>query len=327
MLMSVLFPSEGEFMTRPTFLRAHQFAGLNPGPRLLILGAVHGNETCGTVAINRLIDELESGAKTIDRGLLTLVPVTNPLAWQRQQRQGDRNLNRNLRKSDTPADFEDRVANVLCDWLESHDVLLDLHSFHTAGEPFMLIGPENNTGSLEPFGFAGEEAQLVAHLGPRRVVCGWMETYARGVERRQDNFHKDPGLTDTRYGIGTTEYIRAKGGYGVTLECGQHDDPAAPDVAYKAICQVLALLQLSPLPLLPARNDLQRLRLTDVVDRYHEGDYFVKQWASFDAVKSGEVLAFRHDGVPVLAESDGCIVFPNPGAQVGGEWFYFARRE
>ena len=33
-------------VTSPQFghLRAHQFAGLSPGPRLIVLGGVHGNE-------------------------------------------------------------------------------------------------------------------------------------------------------------------------------------------------------------------------------------------------------------------------------------------
>jgi hypothetical protein len=34
-----------------------------------------------------------------------------------------------------------------------------------------------------------------------------------------------------RYGVGTTEYMRSAGGYALTLECGHHADPAAPDVA------------------------------------------------------------------------------------------------
>jgi hypothetical protein len=45
---------------------------------------------------------------------------------------------------------------------------------------------------------------------------------------------------DPRYGIGTTEYMRSVGGWGVTLECGRHDDPAAPEVGYRAILNTLA---------------------------------------------------------------------------------------
>ena len=36
--------------------------------------------------------------------------------------------------------------------------------------------------------------------------------------------------------------------------------------------------------------------------------------------------ATQIDGTPVAAPGDGCIVFPNPAALPGNEWFYFARR-
>ena len=44
---------------QPSSLRVHQFAGVKPGPKLLVLGAVHGNEVCGTLAMGRLIGELD----------------------------------------------------------------------------------------------------------------------------------------------------------------------------------------------------------------------------------------------------------------------------
>ncbi len=136
-------------------------------------------------------------------------------AYQLGRRHGDRNLNRNLGVTLQPADFEDRIANVLCPWLQAHDVLLDLHSFHTPGQPFAMLGPEDNAGDLEPFAHARAEAQLATHLGPRRLVEGWMEAYARGVRRRRDRGQtRTPGLLDARYGVGTTEYMRSVGGPG-----------------------------------------------------------------------------------------------------------------
>lgn len=87
-------------------LRLHTFASLNPGPgpRLLVIGGVHGDETCGTEGIARVLAEFETGALQLLRGELTLVPVANPLARRRLQREGQRNLNRLFRPSDTPAD-------------------------------------------------------------------------------------------------------------------------------------------------------------------------------------------------------------------------------
>lgn len=320
---------------RPTHLRSHSYHGLAPGPRLLILGAVHGNETCGTQAIHQILAEIDSGALAIARGLVTFVPVTNPLAYARGQRGGERNLNRNMRPSAIAQDFEDRIANALCPLLDTHDALLDLHSFHTGGEPFVMIGPPNNCGDLEPFGKAAEEMALALHTGAPRIVEGWLETYARGVQRRanaplSEGASRAQSLAaDTNYGVGTTEYMRARGGYGVTLECGQHGDAQAVRVARHAIEQTLALLGIAPaltLAPVPVPPEREILRLVDVTDRLHAGDTFSRDWNSFDPVQAGELIGVRHGGQAVTAPSDGFVVFPNPRADVGDEWFYFAQK-
>lgn len=305
-------------------LQRHQFAALDPGPRLLVLGAVHGNETCGTRAIERLLDELAQGQLEIKRGLLTVVPVCNPLAYAGHSRQGQRNLNRNMQLHVTPANYEDRIANVLCPWIADHEVLLDLHSFHTAGVPFAMLGPQDNQGSIEPFGHASAEQRMALHLGTSRIVEGWMGAYDRGVERRRrEGRVVAPDLLERNYGVGTTEFARTQGAYGITLECGQHDEAAAPEVAYHAIRQTLALLGMADIPLAPPRQDIELIRLEDVVDMEHADDRFVREWASFDPLKAGELIGHRHDGRAVTAPGDGYIVFPNPKALAGNEWFYF----
>ena len=323
-------PTERRADARPTHLRTLTYHGLAPGPRLLVLGAVHGNEVCGARAIAQMIEELDSGALSIQRGTLTLVPVTNPLACQLKQRMGDRNLNRNMAPSAIPQDFEDRLANVLCPLIDAHDVLLDLHSFHTGGEPFVMIGPPNNSGRLEPFGHADPEMQLALHTGPYRIVEGWLDTYDRGIQKRIAKSASEGGrsqtlVTNPNYGVGTTEYMRSRGGYGVTLECGQHDDPLAVGVARHAILQTLALLGLAALPLASESPKREILRLIDVTDRNHAGDSFSREWRSFDAVKSGDLIGTRRDGEAITAPTDGFIVFPNPRAGLGQEWFYFAQ--
>ena len=255
--------------------------------------------------------------------MLTLLPVCNPLAYARRTRFGDRNLNRRLLPTAEPRDNEDRLANLMCPWLAAHDVLLDLHSFRCPGQPFVMRGPADNDGALEPFRHAAAEARIAAHLGPTRIVDGWMSAYAQGAARRRSRGMLDDA--DASYGIGTTEYMRSQGGYGVTLECGQHDDPGAPEVAYRAIRQAVALLGLAELPLTAPARRFECLTLATVVDREHEDDRFVKPWTSFDAVTAGQVLAHRRDGAPVVAEHDGRIVFPDPGALPGHEWFYLAQ--
>ena len=297
-----------------------------------MLGAVHGNEVCGSKSIAQVLEAIDSGQLNIERGSVTFVPVTNPLAYQLKQRIGDRNLNRNMAPSAIPQDFEDRIANVLCPLLDAHDVLLDLHSFHTSGAPFVMIGPQNNSGMLEPFSHAAEEMQLALCTGAPRILEGWLDTYARGVSRRAaaptaaGTARAQTLVTNPNYGVGTTEYMRSRGGHGVTLECGQHDDPQAVQVARRAILQTLSLLGMASVPLAPVPVEREILRLVDVTDREHADDSFSREWRSFDAVKAGELIGVRHSGFEVKAPHDGFVVFPNPRAEPGQEWFYMAKR-
>lgn len=307
-------------------LRIHRFAALERGPRLIVTGAVHGNETAGTRGIERVVREVERGEIDIVRGTVTFVPVCNPLAYRHQRRIGERNLNRRLLPTAAPEQYEDRIANVLCPLLAEHEVLLDLHSFRSPGQPFALRGPADNQGTLEPFAHEAAEARLAAHLGVGRIVDGWLDAYARGVVERKAR-GLTPGAVNEHpaYGIGTTEYMRSVGGYAVTLECGQHDDAAAPGVAYHAIRQTLALLGLADLPLARPAPPIECLTLARVVDRHAEGDRFVKTWTSFDPLAAGELVALRANGSEVRAPEAGYIVFPDHGALPGHEWYYLGQ--
>jgi len=99
----------------------------------------------------------------------------------------------------------------------------------------------------------------------------------------------------------------------------------APDVAYRAIRQTLALLELAALPLEPPAPSFECLQLAFVVDRHAPQDRFVRTWSSFDPLAADELIAVRADGTEVRAPQAGYIVFPDVGAQPGHEWFYFAQ--
>ena len=306
------------------------YAGTHPGLRLIVTGAVHGNETCGTTAIRRVMAELDAGTLAIVRGAVTFVPVCNPLAFHHGRRAGDRNLNRALAPTPLPREYEDHVANWLCPLLAAHQGLLDLHSFHASGEPFVMVGPRDNTGDLEPFRQAAQEEALVRVLGVRRAVDGWLDTYARGVARRQATALADGLAAATldqhpRYGVGTTEYMRAQGGWALTLECGPHADPQSPEVAYRAILNTLAHTGLIDAPPPPPAPAIEALSLHEVVDKQHADDRFARDWQSFDVVRAGTLIGTRASGEPVHAPGDGWLVFPNARAEARQEWFYLAR--
>ena len=55
--------------TTPTHLRVHQFAGLQPGPRLLVSAAVHGNETAGIGAIHNKLGNVYQSQYRLEEAL------------------------------------------------------------------------------------------------------------------------------------------------------------------------------------------------------------------------------------------------------------------
>ncbi len=311
------------------------FRGVEPGKRLIVLGAVHGNEICGSLAIERIIKQFDTSELRLKQGAVTFVPITNPLAHKLQQRNGDRNLNRNLSPTDTPVEFEDHIANWLCPLLAQHDVLLDLHSFQSGDRPFAMLGPLDNQGSLEKFAHQRLEQSIALSVGVTRFVDGWLSTYAKGVQRRVAELatvrsgasaRANHLNTDAKYGVGTTEYMRSQGGCAVTLECGQHAEDDAPRVAHQAILNVMAELDLIDFKkaIKPAAPEV--LSLYEVIDKVDDADAFSRAWLSFDPITKGDVIGTRASGQKLVAEADGYIVFPNAKAQAGQEWFYLAQR-
>lgn len=295
-------------------LETIRFHGLKAGPKLLVSGAVHGNEICGPNAIARVIEDCRAGRVSIQRGEVTFLPVANPKAFRQNTREGDRNLNRDLRERPQPGDNEDRIGNRLSAILRQHDMLLDVHSFTGEGVPFVFFGPDDNRGTLEPFRHGAAEAAFAACLGVDLMIHGWLDIYVRLIAAREQlNL---PRLAVTE-GFGTTEFMRFAGGYGVTLECGRHDDPDSVDVGYKAIRNVLAHLGLtdeaSPVP-----EKRVVVHMDDLVICEAEGDRLEGPgWRTGDRVAKGKPIAVRADGTVVTMPRDGFIIFPNPKAKPG----------
>ena len=93
----------------------YEFRGEKDGISLLILAAVHGNETAGTKACFRIIDEFNRGALRLTGGHLTLVPVCNPEAYRKDVRSIDENLN--LMSRDWPMKFVRLFGAIVLRWI------------------------------------------------------------------------------------------------------------------------------------------------------------------------------------------------------------------
>lgn len=315
-------------------LTFHTWEGSASGPALVVLGAVHGNEVCGALALRQLQQELLQGRWPLQRGRLTLVPVANPLAWSLRTRDGERNLNRGFALQTVCSTQEDRVVAELAPLLARHDVLLDLHSFSSHGPAFAMVGPPKAT-AREPLVRADAELALAQRLGVSHIVQGWLDVY--------DHMQRQRGLPVDELGKGTNEWMREQGGLAITLECGQHDELAAVGRAHAATLALMHELGLlAPSDALvhatlgrmvaavaacgsvPASPPVLPVRLSHVWLREALGDRLLYPWQPFSPVVAGTPLLSRADGRLELAPCDGQVLFPNPLAELSEELLYFA---
>ena len=283
-------------------IRSISFAGLEPGPKFLVLGAVHGNEKCGTKGILRMVGEIESGQLPILKGQVTFVPISNPRAYDLDQRYAERNLNRYLVPMQNPDCYEARLGNVLCPILAACDVLLDIHSYTVGGPAFASVDKTKDN-----------EKNFAAMLGAQSLICGWDAAYAATGRNTGGNSDES---------IGTSEYARRHGAMAVLIECGQHLDPQAPEIAYRAIRNALGYLEMTSETKLERRKVPRLISITHVYYRDGDGD-LSKPWKNMEPVAKGENIATDAKGLPIVAHEDGFIVMPKADCPIGEEWFYF----
>jgi succinylglutamate desuccinylase len=117
--------------------------GQYPGPKTVILGSVHGNETIGKKIIDQLSQDLDS--KNI-LGQLVLI-FGNPKAYEQNVRFIDEDMNRLLgeqknslqvsSKASLNSYEKNRLAEIL-PYLQNVDYLLDIHSTILPSVPFVF---------------------------------------------------------------------------------------------------------------------------------------------------------------------------------------------
>lgn len=292
-----------------TYLTSYQLIGSIKGPHLLLLGGVHGNEPCGDIALTRLLDDINAKRVTITHGTITIVPVCNPEARAQNTRYTETNLNRNLYPKEAPESYEDEVGNELCKILAQADLLVDFHSYRRGGPPFAFIGPQNDEN----------EQELARLTGVDHIVDGFQRAYEAANIK-----------VDQRESMGTTEYLRTQGGRGITVECGQHDDPAAVEFAYQAALRVLdglGVAEITPDLRPPEHTRTPRLYHAHKVIYKERDGVLVRPFKNFESVEEGQIIARYEDGEDILCPFDGLVIMPDPRPDmpVGEEWVYLGR--
>lgn len=279
-------------------INVYQFFGSLPGPRIVIFGAVHGNERCGAEAIRKIIQKIKNGKIRLIRGSVTFVPVANPEAYRKNIRQTEENLNRVFRRTKNPKSYEAKLANTLSVFLDDADVFLDIHSFSAKGQPFVFLDyPRTPKGNRD----------FIQALGFENAISGWDALY-RAESPKQ--------------GYDTVRYAAERGAYNVIVECGHHNDSRSSAVAYRTILRTLRYFAVIS-GVVEKKKRPREVVMKKIFFKKNENDFFSKDWKHLDAVKKSQVIAYCENGKIIKAHTHGFIVLPKHWARKGEEWFYF----
>lgn len=200
-----------------------------PGPHVQINALTHGNEICGAIALSEL---LRHGLRP-QRGRLTL-SFANVAAFARfdpAQPDASRYVDQDFNRVWTAALLDDAGrqscelsrARALRPLLDTVDLLLDLHSMHEKCAPLTVCGPlEKGIALAQRFGAVATIVADAGHPEGRR-----MRDYA---------------------GFGDAHSPKNA----LLIECGQHWERAALQVARAATARFLLLAEVVDAAALPA---------------------------------------------------------------------------
>lgn len=290
--------------------------GERPGPTLVVVAAIHGNEKAGIHAARRVLSRL-AATDVAFRGELIVV-AGNIGAMKKHQRYQLRDLNRVWTADKVEAldakpaaehDAEEREQREILDVIravraraKTRPFLVDLHTTSAAGVPFVI------------FGDSIEQRAFVSAL-PIPVIMG-LESKLEGV---------------------LSSYCTTTDWTTFAVEGGQHDDPGSVDNLEAVLMLASEAAGLFPAKTLSDTRDARALltrrrgdlpRVMEVIARYAitPEDQFVMEpgFRNLDHAKTDQLLARDARG-EIRAPSDGLVMLPLYQS-LGSDGFFWGKR-
>ncbi|MET0518205.1 MAG: M14 family metallopeptidase [Burkholderiaceae bacterium] len=279
----------------------HCFDSGRPGPTVMLQALTHGNELCGAIALDWLLQQgltppvLKAGRLILSFANVEAYARFDP-ADPNASRCVDEDLNRVWADAvlDGPGDsLELRRARALRPFVDAADYLLDIHSMQDACRPLM--------------------------------VCGLLDKGAAFARRLGM-----PGdlLIDTGHPSGLR--MRDRGGFGdpaspknaLLIECGQHWERASAEVAIDSVVRFLQVTGIvdaawaAPRLRLPLPKQQRLLRVDRPVVALSGDFHFLFPVHGLDVIpKAG--TAFAQDGASVFRTDHDDTVMVMPTQQHG----------
>jgi CBS domain-containing protein/succinylglutamate desuccinylase len=283
--------------------------GSEPGPTLIVVGGIHGNEPAGVIAGERVLSKLKNvrGDFTVLAG--NVQALTKGVRYfERDLNRGwtDHHLTRLAAAGGGKLEFEDKEQQELYAAIDEAAsrargpvILADLHTSSAPGVPFVL------------FGRTDAQREFVKAF-PIPVIGGIVET-VEGV---------------------LSEYLVKRGFTTFSVEGGQHDAPSSADAL-----EAIIWLSLAQAGIAEVRDDVKRSRdlldaqrgdlprVVNVAWRHSivPADEFAMEpgFRNVDRVAKGALLARDIRG-EIRAQEDGIVVLPLY-QKLGSDGFFWGR--
>ena len=296
---------------------AHLIASIRgalPGPTLIILGGIHGNEPAGVLAAERVWLRMQK-RKAVLRGEVVLLRG-NTRALEQRVRYINADLNRQWTTENVRAAELERGTSEVSELLEQRELLMVIReAINRARGEIYFVDLHTTSADGQPFATVGDT------LRNRRFALNFPLTIVLGLEEQID---------------GTLlEYVNNLGAITMGVEAGQHEAMTAADNHEAVIWIATAAtgnFRREDLPELDhSRSVLKRAsggkKVVEVRHRHPivPEDHFKMEpgFKNFQAVRRGKVLARDRAGT-INASETGLILMPLYQA-LGDDGFFLVR--
>lgn len=271
----------------------HSFDSGRPGPHVMVNAITHGNEICGAITVDRLLDMCRDGLRPLTGKLsLSFANIRAYENWNPDNPHANRFVDEDFNRVWTPATLDGprqsvelTRARAMRPVVESVDLLYDIHSMHNPHGPVMICGPLQK--GIDFARAVGVPEFIVSDKG-----------HANGTRMRDFGGFGDPASPKNA----------------LLVECGQHWEAAAADVSWQSTWRFLKVSgildgalcdrEIGPLTL-PAQKVV---KVSEAIIANTTDFRFAEGLGGLSVVaKQGELIG-TDGGQPVTAPYDDCVL-------------------
>lgn len=252
---------------------------------LLLIWAIHGNEKCWTHAIYKVIKMIHSEEIILKTWKIVCIPVANPQAYKENIRYCELDLNRCFKPWYNKYTYEGQLAMMIRKRIDACDYMIDVHSIDAGDARFVF---KSCNQDLEVNEFAKHS------LVPEVLVGTW------------NSFRQWKWATEN--------YAHISWKKGLCIECWQHNDPNAVQVAYDAIMNILKYLSIIQWTTIKSEY-MRKIKLYKTI--YKKKEWVLrKNLRHWDCVSEWDIVATYDDNSQEIVRTDGIIILPKSWANV-----------